>query len=138
MTAQQIPGVAVAVVEDGNLVLARAWGYSNIETGTALDTGAVFELASVTKQFTAAAMMLLVEQGKVSLDDPVSKYLAGTPEAWAGMTVGSLLNHTSGLPIDGFPGFEGSPLLLITTRQAFEFIARQPLIFPPGESAFYQ
>jgi len=137
MNAQQIPGVAVAVVEDGNLVLARAWGISNLETGTPLDTGAVFELASVTKQFTAAAIMLLAEQGKVSLDDPISKYLGSTPEPWARITVRMLLSHTAGLPIDGFPGFDGSPLLLITSKQAFEFIAKQPLIFPPGESAFY-
>lgn len=137
MKAQQIPGVAVAVVENGKVVLARAWGYANLETGTPLDTSAVFELASVTKQFTAAALMLLVEEGKVGLDDPVGKYVAQAPESWARITVRMLLSHTSGLPIDGFPGFEGSPLLLITSKQAFEFIARQPLIFPPGEGAFY-
>src|SRR5688572_1752443 len=62
MQVQQIPGVAVAVVEDGKLVLARAWGVSNLETGTALDTSAVFELASVTKQFTAAALLLLAQE----------------------------------------------------------------------------
>ena len=137
MRAQQIPGVAVAVIEDGKLLLARAWGYSNLETGTALDTSAVFELASVTKQFTTAAILLLVQEGKVGLDDPVGKYIAGAPAGWANITVRMLLSHTSGLPIDGFPDHEGSPLLLITTKQAFEFIARQPLMYPPGEGAFY-
>ena len=137
MKAQQIPGVAVAVIEDGKMVLARAWGYSNLETGTALDTSAIFELASVTKQFTAAALLLLAEAGKVGLDDPVSRYLEGTPATWAKITVRMLLSHTSGLPIDGVPDYQGSPLLLITTKQAFEFIAKQPLMYPPGEGAFY-
>ena len=137
MQAQQIPGVAIAVVEDGKLVLARAWGVSNLETGTALDTSAVFELASVTKQFTAAALLLLAQEGKVGLDDPVGKYLEQGPETWSRITVRMLLNHTSGLPIDGFPDYQGSPLLLITTTQAFEFIAKQPLMYPTGEGAFY-
>ena len=137
MKVQQIPGVAVAVIEDGKMVLARAWGYSNLETGTPLDTSAVFELASVTKQFTAAALLLLAEEGRVRLDDPVAKYLEGPPETWAKITVRMLLTHTSGLPVDGFPDYQGSPLLLITTRQAFEFIAKQPLMYPPGEGAFY-
>ncbi len=137
MKAQQIPGVAVAVVENGSMVLARAWGIANLESGTPLDTSSVFELASVTKQFTAAAIMLLVEQGKVGLDDPVSKCLERTPDTWAKITVRQLLTHTSGLPIDGLPDFEGSPLLRITSKQAFEFIAKQTLMFPPGEGAFY-
>ena len=137
MKAQQIPGVAVAVMEDGKLILARAWGYSNLETGTVLDTSAVFELASVTKQFTAAALLLLAEQGKVGLEVPVSKYLDGTPESWARITVRMLLSHTSGIPIDGFPDYQGSPLLLITSKQAFEFITKQPLMYPPGEGSFY-
>jgi CubicO group peptidase (beta-lactamase class C family) len=137
MKAQQIPGVAVAVIEDGKMILARAWGYSNLETGTPLDTGAVFELASVTKQFSAAALLLLAEEGKVGLDEPISEYVEGTPDSWAKITVRMLLSHTSGLPIDGFPDYQGSPLLLITTRQAFEFIVKRPLIYPPGEGAFY-
>jgi CubicO group peptidase (beta-lactamase class C family) len=109
MKAQQIPGIAVAVIEDGKLLLARAWGYSNLETGTALDTSAVFELASVTKQFTAAAILLLAQEGKVGLDDPVGKYVVGAPAAWARITVRMLLSHTSGLPVDGLPDHEGSP-----------------------------
>jgi len=128
MKSQQIPGVAVAVVENGTLVLARAWGYAHVKTGTVLDTSAVFELASVTKQFTAAALMLLVEQSKVGMDDSISKYLEQAPETWARITVRMLLSHTSGLPIDGFPDYEGSPLLQITSKQGFGFIA-----FPPGE-----
>lgn len=137
MQAQRIPGVAVGVVENGRLVLARAWGHSNLETGTPLDTSAVFELASVTKQFTAAAIMLLAEGGRVRLDDPVRAYVDRTPEAWSRITIRQLLTHTSGLPIDGLPDFEGSPLLRVTSKQAFDFIARQPLLFPPGAGAFY-
>jgi len=137
MRAQRIPGVAVAVIEDGKPVFARAYGIANLETGTALDTSSVFELASVTKQFTAAAIMLLVEEGKVRLDDSIPKYLPGSPEKWAGISVRHLLTHTSGLPIDAIVDFQGSALLRITAAQALEHVSRLPLIFPPGEGAFY-
>ena len=58
----------------------------------------VFELASVTKQFTAAAIMLLVEENKIGLDDPISRYLVDTPDTWRGITVRHLLTHTAGFP----------------------------------------
>ena len=82
--------------------------------------------ASVTRRFTAAVLLLLVEKGKVGLDGPVCKYVGKTPESWARIRVRMQLSHTSGLPIDGFPGFEGSPLHLITTKQALEFNADGP------------
>lgn len=87
----------VAVVEDGEIVFGKAYGKANRETG-AVATGATrFRIASLTKQFTAAAILKLVEQGKLKLDDPVKKHLAEAPKIWDAVTIHHLLTHTSGI-----------------------------------------
>ena len=137
MQLRRIPGVAVAVVDGGRVTFRRAYGTANLETETQLGPDAVFELASVTKQFTAAAVMLLVQEGNVDLDDPISRYIDNAPAAWAGITVRRLLTHTGGLDSPSVPRYDGSALLNITTRQAFDFVARMPLRFPPGREGWY-
>ena len=92
-----IPGVSLAVVRGGRIVKAKGYGLANIEAKSPAAPDSVYEIGSLTKQFTAAAIMLLVEDGKISLDDPVTKYLAGAPERWNRITVRHLLNHTSGI-----------------------------------------
>jgi CubicO group peptidase (beta-lactamase class C family) len=137
MATARIPGMAVAVVYDGKTVFERAWGVSNVETETPMTLASVFELASVTKQITAAAVMLLVEQGKVRLDEPIAAYVAEAPANWSAVTVRHLLTHTSGINGPSVPSFEGSPLLRITTKQAFDAaVALRPL-FSPGANALY-
>jgi CubicO group peptidase (beta-lactamase class C family) len=136
MRARRIPGVAIAVVEDGR-VSERAYGVANLETKTPLRTDAVFELASITKQFTAAAIMLLVEDGKVALDESVRTYVDAAPETWAGITVRQLLTHTAGLEIGAVPRIGDSAPLNVTTRAAFEFVSQQPPRFPPGREGWY-
>ena len=137
MRTSKIPGVAVAVVENGRVAVRRAYGIANLETETRLDTNSVFHLASITKQFTAAGIMMLVEEGKVRLDDPVSAYVANTPPAWEKITLRHLLTHTSGLDISAIPRIQGTPLLNITTAHVFEFVSKQPLRFPTGEHGWY-
>jgi CubicO group peptidase (beta-lactamase class C family) len=95
---QRIPGVAIAVLRDGKLVKAKGYGLANIELDVAVKPETIFQTGSVGKQFTATAVMMLVEEGKVGLDDKVGKYFAGTPEAWKDITVRNLLTHTSGIP----------------------------------------
>ena len=136
MQARRIPGVAIAVVENGKMVLKRAYGIADLETDTPVKINSIFELASITKQFTATAIMMLVEEGKVKLDDPISTYIEHTPEAWKGITVRHLLTHTAGLGT-AIVRCDGSPLLDASTRQQFDFIARAPLLFSPGEKAEY-
>jgi CubicO group peptidase (beta-lactamase class C family) len=97
METRKIPGVAFAVVDRGKVVTERAYGSANLDTGTPLGTHGVFELASVTKPFTATAVMMLVEEGKIGLDDPILKYIQNGPIAWKDITVHQLLSHTSGL-----------------------------------------
>jgi CubicO group peptidase (beta-lactamase class C family) len=137
MKLRRIPGVAVAVIDNGSVVFKRVYGTANLETGTPLQVSAVFELASVTKQFTGAAIMLLVEDGKVGLDEPISRYIDNAPAEWARITVRHLLTHTGGLDSPAVPRYEGSALLNITTKQAFDFVAKLPLRFPPGREGWY-
>jgi len=137
MQAKQIPGLAFAVIQHGQVTTKRAYGLANLETGTPVQASSVFEIASVTKPFTATAVMMLVEEGKLQLDDPISKFIEHTPAAWKEITVRELLSHTSGLSGGGWVEWEGSPLLRITTQQMFADIARKPLLYSPGDGATY-
>ena len=91
------PGAAVIVVKDGQVVYRKAVGMASLELGVPLQPDMVFRLGSITKQFTAAAVMLLVEQGKLGLKDPIDKYLPGYPMQGHVITVEHLLTHTSGI-----------------------------------------
>jgi CubicO group peptidase (beta-lactamase class C family) len=91
------PGVAVAVVQDGKLVLERAYGYADIDTRTLIGSDTAFDLASVSKQFAAMAIMLLEEDGKLSYDDSIGKYVPEL-QIYEGVTIRHLLLHTGGLP----------------------------------------
>ncbi|MEX2282476.1 MAG: serine hydrolase domain-containing protein [Gemmatimonadota bacterium] len=137
MQLRGIPGAAVAVVDSGRFVFKRAYGTANLETETPVEVDAVFELASVTKQFTAAAIMLLVEEGKVGLDTPISGYIADTPPEWSGITVRHLLTHTGGLAINALPRYQESALLNIRTPAAWEDVRQQPMRFATGEQGWY-
>lgn len=137
MASRQIPGLGVAIVRDGQIVFERYYGIANLETGTPVGPSSVFELASVTKQFTAAAVMLLVQDGKVQLDAPISTYVADTPPAWAGITIRRLLSHTAGLPVDAIVGHDGSALLNIRTAQVFDMLRQQRLVAEPGTRFAY-
>jgi CubicO group peptidase (beta-lactamase class C family) len=97
MREQRIPGLALAVLRDGKVVKGQGYGLANVELNVAVKPETVFQTGSVGKQFTATAVMMLVEEGKVGLDDKLSKYLAGTPEVWKDVTVRNLLTHTSGI-----------------------------------------
>jgi len=97
MQRERIPGVSIAIVEKGQLVYARGYGLSNVEHQVLVKPETIFQSGSVGKQFTATAVMMLVEEGKVSLDEKISKYLGDVPEAWQTITVRHLLTHTSGL-----------------------------------------
>jgi CubicO group peptidase (beta-lactamase class C family) len=93
-----VPGLALAVVRNGKVVRAQGYGYANLELGVPVTPNTVFSLHSVSKQFCATGIMLLIREGKVHLDDPVTKYFPETAPAWSGITVKMLLNHTSGIP----------------------------------------
>jgi CubicO group peptidase (beta-lactamase class C family) len=91
------PGCAVAVARDGKLLHQNGHGMANLETSTPITPASVFHLASVSKQFTAASILLLAREGKLSLDDDIRKHLPELPDYGQRITIRNLLNHTSGL-----------------------------------------
>ena len=97
LAAQTFSGV-VLVADHGKPVFRRAYGLANREWNIPATPETVFRIASTTKTFTAAAILRLAEQGKLTLDDPIAKYYPATPAAWSGITLRNLLNHTSGIP----------------------------------------
>lgn len=93
-----VPGLAIAVVRNGRVIKARGYGYANLELEAPVTPKTLFGLGSISKQFVATAIMQLVEEGKVRLDDPITRYLDSLPAHWGRITVGHLLTHTSGVP----------------------------------------
>jgi D-alanyl-D-alanine carboxypeptidase len=102
---QHVPGAAIAVIKDGALVKAEGYGFADIENRVPARPDTVFKIGSLSKQFLAAGIMLLVQDGKLAVDDRVSKYLEGTPKTWAAITIRHLLTHTAGLTREA-PGFD--------------------------------
>ncbi|HET7844911.1 MAG TPA: serine hydrolase domain-containing protein, partial [Xanthomonadales bacterium] len=92
-----VPGAALLVLRDGKPLVARGYGYADVATRVPVTPRTNFRLASVTKQFTAAAILLLVEDGKLALDDPLRKWLPSLPVEADAITLRQLLTHTSGL-----------------------------------------
>ena len=98
MGKRKIPGVALAIVKDGRVINRQVYGKASIELNVPVKPTTVFLLASVTKVFTSAAILSLVEEGRLSLDDSITKLLPDLPRLWAPVTVRHCLSHTSGLP----------------------------------------
>jgi D-alanyl-D-alanine carboxypeptidase len=94
----ELPGVAALVLKDGKPLLRKAYGMANVELGVPARPEHVFRIGSTTKLFTATAIMLLVEEGKLALDAPIKRYLPDAPPHWDKITLEHLLTHTSGIP----------------------------------------
>ncbi len=134
MQRQHIPAVSIAVIKDGSLIKAEGYGLADIEHGIPARPDTVFKIGSVSKQFIATGIMLLVQDGRVALDDKVSKYLAGTPGTWQAITLRHLLTHTSGLVREG-PGFD--PYKVQPDIDVIKTAYPLPLQFKPGEKYEY-
>src|SRR5262249_12609316 len=91
MKRRCIPGLALVVIKNGEVVKMNGFGFADIEHGVPVTPDTVFDLASVTKQITATAIMRLVDQGKIKVDDPISQYLPGSPGRWNRITIRHLL-----------------------------------------------
>ena len=98
MERAKIPGMAIGIVRKGEVLAAKGYGLANVEHQVPVSAETIFQSGSVGKQFTAAAVMLLVQDGKLSLDDPITKFFTDAPEPWKRITVRHLLTHTSGIP----------------------------------------
>jgi CubicO group peptidase (beta-lactamase class C family) len=96
MERQHIPGLSLLVSKGGKIVFADGFGLANVELQVPVKPETIFQSGSIGKQFTATAVMMLVEEGKVGLDDPLAKYLKDSPKSWNDVTVRELLSHTAG------------------------------------------
>jgi CubicO group peptidase (beta-lactamase class C family) len=96
MQRQHIPGLSLLVVKEGKILRAEGFGLANLELQVPVKPETLFQSGSVGKQFTATAVMMLVEEGKVGLEDPLTKYFPDAPAAWKDVTVRELLSHTAG------------------------------------------
>jgi CubicO group peptidase (beta-lactamase class C family) len=137
MQDHRVPGLAFAAVDHGKEVERGVYGTANLETGTPVTLESVFELASVSKPITATAVMLLAQDGKLALTDPIIKYIDDAPEAWRAITIRQLLSHTAGLIEEPIVSSDGVPLMDVTTKAQFELIASKPLLFQPGTRIEY-
>ena len=129
---QKVPGLSIAVVRNGEIIKAQGYGLANVELNVPVTPETIFQSGSVGKQFTATLAMMLVEEGKLSLDDPISKYIADAPAIWQGITLRHLMTHTSGLS-NTFT--TGSTCVRTTPRTSWSRRSRRRLsIFSPASS----
>ncbi|MES2696223.1 MAG: serine hydrolase [Verrucomicrobiota bacterium] len=126
------------VAKDGAILFEQSAGWANAEWKIANTATTKFRLGSITKQFTAAAILLLAEDGKLGLDDALSKFVPSAPETWRPVTIRQLLSHTGGIPsITDQPEFRTWKLSPHTPEQSMARIADKPLEFTPGEKFKY-
>ena len=131
VTRYRIPGLSLAVLRGDSVVLARGYGYANVEHRVPATDSTVYQSGSVGKQFTAAAIVMLAEQGRLSLDDSITRFLPDGPAMWRGVTIRHLLTHTSGIA-----DYTDSTLDTrrdYTEAELVRLAAQQPLEFAPGD-----
>lgn len=134
MKTEGIPGVSVAIVKNGQVVKVKGYGFSNVETNTAFTAETNVKIASLSKPIIAMAVMKLAEEGKLNIDDKVSKYLSNTPESWASVRIRHMLSHTSGI-IRESPAFE--PFEFHSDSAVVQAAYAAPLRFKTGEKYEY-
>lgn len=128
----------VLVGRAGETLLAHGYGWANAEHQVPNTVQTKFRLGSITKQFTAAAILLLAERGKLNVHDPVGKHLADAPPAWAAVTIHHLLSHTSGIPNStDFPEYRQTMRIAATPDQLIAQFRDKPLQFEPGAQFRY-
>ena len=133
MAKRRIPGLALAIVRDGKVVKQETYGLASVELNVPVRPDTVFMLASLTKAFTGAAVLALVDDGKIALDDPIAKHVPRLPASWGPVTVRQCLAHTSGLP-DVINDEE--KIEYFTWESALSALASRPAQ-PPGARSLY-
>jgi D-alanyl-D-alanine carboxypeptidase len=132
------PGAAVLVVKDGDVLLRKGYGMADLELGVPIEPDMAFEIGSVTKQFTAAAILMLAERGQLRLDDDVTRHLPDFPTQGRKITIEHLLTHTSGIPsYTGIQEWQAQSRQEVTVDQLIGFFRDKPLEFEPGERWAY-
>jgi CubicO group peptidase (beta-lactamase class C family) len=143
MRREDVPGVAVGIYSRGQILLAKGYGLANIELNVPVQAETIFQSGSVGKQFTSAAIMTLVEEGKIGLDDSIVKYFPNAPQSWQAIRVKNLLSHTSGLSeyeTDERAG-PGGPFYIRLDFTEDELVKKTealPIEFKPGDKWDYR
>jgi len=131
------PGATVLIAKDGKVLYRKAFGMANLELNVPMRPEHVFEIGSITKQFTSVAILMLMEQGKLSLQDPISKYISDYPKGNE-ITIHHLLNHTSGIKsYTNMPSFISQAPLDKTPMELIHVFRNEPMEFSPGEKYAY-
>jgi CubicO group peptidase (beta-lactamase class C family) len=132
MTQEGFPGMAVAVVQDNKVIFQKVYGVKSLKTKEPVNDNTIFSIGSVSKAFTGVAIMQLVQDSKIVLDDPIKKYMKSIPAAWGNITIRQYMTHTSGIP--DVKGEKDKGSFDITLKQA----GKQPMSFtPPGKKQQY-
>ncbi|MEM1203186.1 MAG: serine hydrolase domain-containing protein [Acidobacteriota bacterium] len=138
---RKIPGLAVVVTQGSETLFVGSYGVENIESGVAMTPDSPARLASATKVLTGLVFLAAAEDGVIDLDEPLEAYLDGTPDAWKGIPLWRVLNHTSGLPtmakLEDHPAFADGGTDL-SHRDLFDVLREFPLDFEPGSRMRYQ
>jgi D-alanyl-D-alanine carboxypeptidase len=143
MKELHIPAVSYAVMQYGEYVSSGVYGLAEVELNVPANEHTLFNVGSVGKTFTATAIMLLEQDGKLSIKDPIGKHLEGIPESWNNITIEHLLNHTSGIKdyVQDYPGYALLPnidrAVELTPEQYIEMCTSNPLNFPTGTKWAY-
>jgi D-alanyl-D-alanine carboxypeptidase len=138
MNKYHIPGLSLAVVREGRIVLRKGYGLANVELSVPATAESVYKIGSVTKNFTAAAVMILAEEGKITLDEKIARYLADVPNVPGAVTVRELLSHTSGIvDYTEIPGSARFARLDRLPKEVVKPALEAALRFIPGEKYEY-
>ncbi len=137
VSGKRFMGTAL-VAQNGKVLLSKGYGFANAEWDIPNSPSTKFRLGSITKQFTAACILLLEERGKLKIDDPVKKYMPDAPAAWDKITIFHVLTHTSGIPsFTGFPDYRSTEAIATTPEKLVARFRDKPLDFQPGEKWSY-
>lgn len=131
-------GAVALITRNGKTCFRKAYGLADLELGVPVAEDMVFGIGSVTKVFTAAVVMMLADDGLLSYDDLLSRYLSDCPEHWAGLTLHHLLAHTSGIPdLFAVPGYVAQMRSDVTPVKLTDMVRSYPLRFAPGSDTLY-
>ncbi len=130
---------AVLVAHNGKVIISKGYGMADAAHGRLNSAQTRFRLASVTKQFTSAAIMILQARDQLNVQDAICTHLPDCPDAWRDVTIQNLLTHTSGLPnYTDFMSYEPSQMQAATPEQLIARFRNEPLLYPPGTTYFYE
>jgi D-alanyl-D-alanine carboxypeptidase len=140
MDEHHIPGLSLAVLRKGKPLILQGYGLADLEHNVPATAETLYQIASNSKQFVATAIMLLAQEGKLTLDDPISTYFEDAPVIWQPITIRHLLTHTSGIVRDGLADYWETPSAMhldYAHPEMYAIIAGRELDFVPGEKSSY-